>query len=543
MDHLADRPHFHPSGKIDWSRCCGRVPLLAGAALLAGLLLELLLLYVFYVGLFFALFAGLIIGGAMRWFVHAAHIRHRGFAVAVGLVAAALAYFSYFHCDQCLRRGHSWLDVANLPDYVSFRMQTDELINHGKGFEVRPAPAGQVAMQQLPGDQRLNWLVFAAELTIMFIVSGYFSLKAAGTPYSERRGRWLECARVVCRQETLPELLAALRHRRLPEWALRPLIPVAPGEPQQRIAVWYCPLQSGEEPEWLVYLNIGDLKYVELDPEEAAALLPIFPGLLELVFPDGARHVEATPRVFVRGAAQISKVPEPNAGSLLTPFNAVLINVLLLAFQMIPLGLLGLHIGLMGILVRQVGNAIDGTVLAIWAVLGALLPLLALRWLTRAHARSPVSTRYYRWLFRRQLTLRPDALVAADDPRAIFVEYVPRRQWAKIALENAADMGFLLVDDERRELRFEGDRERWQIPGDAVTRCAIELMPSPTNAADGMYVVVVRGQGAEGEWELPIVPRTGLGIDHAQRSEKLLTHLLSLRSPQVVTTGALTDDE
>src|SRR5262249_14646695 len=153
--------------------------------------------------------------------------------------------------------------------------------------------------------------------------------------------------------------------------------------------------------------------------------------LLELVFPDGARHTDAPPGEPVRGSARISKVAEPYAGRLLTPSNAVLINVLLLVYQMIPLGLLGLHIGLMGILVRQVGNAIDGAALVIWAVVGALLPLAAMWWLNRAHARLPVSTRYYQWVFRRQLALRPDTLVTGDDPRAIFIEFVPRRNWAK----------------------------------------------------------------------------------------------------------------
>jgi hypothetical protein len=532
MDHVVDRPHYQPSGRVDPLRTPIGLLILAASAFGVGLLLELLLLHVFYVGIFYALFAGLLVSGVLYLVVRESHIRNRPLGAGAGVLAGMLAYGSYFHCDQCLRLGHAWTDVANLSDHVQFRMQTDELIGHGKGFEVRPAPVGQFAMQRPPREQWMNWISFGVDMLSLSALPFYFGLKATGTPYSERRGRWLECARVVCRPEVVPELLEALRHRRLAEWANQPLMPVAPGQPHRRIGVWYCPVTPGEAPEWLVYINVGDLKHLRLSPEETAALLPIFPGLMELAFPASAADLEPAPAAADSAAAHFWKVPKPYGGRLLTPANAVVINVLLLVYQLIPLMLLFLHIGLVGLLVKQVGNGIDGAALAVYALGGALAPLFVLRRLNRAQAELPVSTRYYRWQFRRQLAQRPEVLVHADEPNACFVEIVPRRNWGKITLESAADMGFLQVDFERREMRFEGDHERWIVRGATIIRCAVELMPSATSANDGRFIVIGRVQQPEGERELPIFPRTGLGRDHAERAEKLLLRISELQAEE-----------
>ncbi|MCI0681049.1 MAG: hypothetical protein L0Y71_03005 [Gemmataceae bacterium] len=64
---------------------------------------------------------------------------------------------------------------------------------------------------------------------------------------------------------------------------------------------------------------------------------------------------------------------------------------------------------------------------------------------------------YLRWL-RERIDQRPDAVVAADDPDAFFVQHIPRKNWDVNIGENASDVGLLLLDHRaglsRRGRRF-----------------------------------------------------------------------------------------
>ena len=531
MNSLEARSHYQPSGGIAGLRFLLALLGLVAAGLAVGVVLELLIDYLLYVGLLYTLVGAMALGGTVSLAVRGGHCRNRLAASAAGVLVGSVAYASFFHIDHCWRRNGQWSAVDSLPDYVDFRMQTDEMIWHGKGYEVRPAKAGQVANLQMPGEQRLNWLNFAVEIGMFAFVPLFFGFRMAGRPYSEQSGRWLERAQIVTTPDAIPELLDALRRGQLAEWAKRPQPLVAPNAPRGQISVWYCPAQPDEEPEWLAYLSVGDLKHLRLEPEEAAALLPMFPGLLELAVPESARHSTPAPSYSDRSTARISRIPEPHAGRLLTPAHAVVANALVLCYQMIPLILVFVHIGIVGVLVNFVGNGINGAVVAVYAIGGIFVPLFLMRWLFRGHANFPINSRYYRWLLRRHLADRPEPLVTFGDPHACFVELVPRTSWGKVVLESAADIGLIAVDSQRRELRFEGDRERWQVPAEAIVNCTVELMPGPVSH-DGMYVCVLRVRLPAGEWEWPLVPRTGVeGIDHGARARALCEMIYELQEP------------
>ena len=49
-----------------------------------------------------------------------------------------------------------------------------------------------------------------------------------------------------------------------------------------------------------------------------------------------------------------------------------------------------------------------------------------------------------------------------------FVDIIPRHNWGKMMMENATDIGFLQMDSRRRQLIFEGDRERYWIPVESI---------------------------------------------------------------------------
>lgn len=526
MSSQEARAHYKPSGGIAAGRFLLALFGLAAAGFTAGLILEVLMTCLLYVGVLLALVGALAVGGIVSLGVQSGHCRNRLVASLTGVMVGMFAYLSFFHIDHCWRRNGTWSDVGSLPDYIEFRMQTDEMIWHGKGFEVRPAPAGQVANAQMPGQQRWNWLNFAVEAGLFAFLPLYFGYRAAGRPYSERGKRWLERAQIVCPPQTIPELLEALRRGVLANWVKRPLPLLAPNAPRGKISVWYCPAQPDEEPEWLAYLSVGELKHLRLEPEEAAALLPIFPGLLELAMPETERRATPQTSPADRSAANIEQVPEPYAGRLLTRANAAIANTLVFGHQLIPLLLLFAHLGTVALVAQFVGN---GLLVALYALGGIIAAVLLMRRIMRVSNRFPVNSRYYCWQFRRQLANRPDLLVPFNDPHACFVEVIPRTNWGKAMLESAADMGLLAIDPDRGELRFEGDRERWRIPADAIGGCTIELMPSPIGH-DGMYVAILRVHLPAGDWEWPLVPRTGVqGRDHGELAHALAGRIAQLQ--------------
>ena len=71
--------------------------------------------------------------------------------------------------------------------------------------------------------------------------------------------------------------------------------------------------------------------------------------------------------------------------------------------------------------------------------------------------------------------MRPDSIVAADNPDAIYVEIVPRAHWAGLLQDRATDGGLLLIDEKRQELRFEGMKQRYRVPTAAIVNCKAEV--------------------------------------------------------------------
>lgn len=126
------------------------------------------------------------------------------------------------------------------------------------------------------------------------------------------------------------------------------------------------------------------------------------------------------------------------------------------------------------------------------------------------------------WLSRRALigraraaiSMRADALVRPEDPDAVFVQVVPRERWGKLMLETASDVGFVKLDERRRELLFEGDRERYRIPGEAILGCEVEKVVYGTAREPYetcVFLSVLRARGPDGIFEVPLGQRAGLG--------------------------------
>jgi hypothetical protein len=113
---------------------------------------------------------------------------------------------------------------------------------------------------------------------------------------------------------------------------------------------------------------------------------------------------------------------------------------------------------------------------------------------------------YLRWL-RERIDLRPNAIVASDDPRAFFVQIIPRENWRVSLGENAADVGLLVVDKKNDELRYEGDLERWTVPAECVRSFRLESFTPPAGlpAIQKFTVVMLVVEMDDREiWETPL---------------------------------------
>jgi hypothetical protein len=126
-----------------------------------------------------------------------------------------------------------------------------------------------------------------------------------------------------------------------------------------------------------------------------------------------------------------------------------------------------------------------------------------------------------RFIYRRlcrDIGQRPDALVSSDEPIAQWVDIVPRVQWHQLMPDKAADRGLLAIDRTHARLLFEGVKERYVIPADAVLACKVVPMLPHTGSWNYFAVVLtVRypesaptsliGGRRDDQWEIPLLPR------------------------------------
>lgn len=100
----------------------------------------------------------------------------------------------------------------------------------------------------------------------------------------------------------------------------------------------------------------------------------------------------------------------------------------------------------------------------------------------------------------------------------------------------ASDVGLRVVDRQKREIRFEGDKERWRIPAAAIQYCEVEVFIHQQGAyRNKIYFVVLRANHRGGFWEAPIRPRGKLGLFSSGRKKaigELLQAIQSIRELQ-----------
>jgi hypothetical protein len=139
---------------------------------------------------------------------------------------------------------------------------------------------------------------------------------------------------------------------------------------------------------------------------------------------------------------------------------------------------------------------------------------------------------------KREIKRRPDAIVGPDAGQ--YVSIIPRENWNRGMFRNSKDTGLLTVDAARREIRFEGDQERYRIPVDALLSCdvvkSVFLAQAKPNAP-GYFLVVLQAQTASGALEAPVAPTTTdnvFGSKSRQKAAEVLRKKIMALHPAMV---------
>jgi hypothetical protein len=436
--------------------------------------------------------AGLALGGVLYAVVAWSHCRNRWLAVTVAVASGLVAYLGYY--EICLlERLPPGLpaDVDSLPEYISFRMQTDVAEDVGKP---------QVGQQPKKPSAFLNWSGFGLELLMVVGWAVGLPWRRASRAYSVELGQWMRRDKALLLANSSKPFLDALENGKLAEFVAHTppgsdaqtachliLEYAVPGEGLVFHYPIYASLQeySGPRPwhlpQWLP-LPRTVLRQVELELGEVVALRPLFPRLSQLL---ALQHTElrglpadvmAAPTVEapVSDSAEITPVPEPFRQRVRGKDYALKVNLIGLLTAIYFFGGVGLLAW--GIWrVTQGSIPVGCTAIAIGAIgflWGGYLALYALgvpenRWINRR--------------LRREIGQRSDPLVDPADPESVYVSLIPRESFSKIKWTMASDVLLLKLDERRRMLVMEGDTDRYRIPAGAISVCEPQCFYHPAD--------------------------------------------------------------
>ena len=212
------------------------------------------------------------------------------------------------------------------------------------------------------------------------------------------------------------------------------------------------------------------------------------------------RAVEVQADEWTDRVARVEAVEASDAGTILTRKNAIIQTIIGSRDGSRRLSPGSCPAGVISMLDHEPPDWVSGTAL-VW-MFGCMF--LNLGWLL-FFAHYPTS-RFMLRQTRHAFELRPNPAVNMNDPDLFFVDIIPRINWGKQMMENATDIGFLQLDKTRRELRFEGDRERYWIPAESILEIKHEFWAESVQhqlqkAPSLNHVIVVRAMTASGPWE------------------------------------------
>jgi hypothetical protein len=460
------------------------------------------------------------------------HCRNRFVAGAFGVLLALVFQLGYFHFDMIHQRGPEAIaQFDRIPNFIAERMANDGL---------------RVQNHVLPRNEMYNWFYAAAELLVLSLLIGGAGVWPSLKGYCESCHRWMRSVAMHTESGVSSRIAKALRKR---DWSRVP-DDVRGGLRFGQSSAWvefeYCPnlTQSidgceayltlrenrgkTEHPETLMYQGL--LAREEL--KALAARMPAF-AFLRVSAPTPDRDEPSASRPIARHAGDVAameRVPSDAASTALE--RAGKIEFLL---AMVPVSAL----------LGGSGITIWGVVLRPWqdsSLAGYLLLVVGIVAVFAGGLICWVNVDYFgvTYICRRLCRLlgqRADPLVTPADPEARFVDIVPRVQWHQLVPDKATDRGFFSIDERHGRLLFEGLKERYVIPANAVISCAVEpMMPHTGNWNFYACVLTVRypasapasvtGGRRDDEWEIPLLARPTRFVRYSTAYRRLLADSL-----------------
>jgi hypothetical protein len=508
-----DRPTYQRSGRVAWLRF---LPLAIVTLLVAGGMA-----YVWFLahdaGWGYWIITPAILALPVVWAAYVAvavgRCRNRGVAGTLGVLASLVFYLGFFHAGLVDRDGADALTrLDRLPEYIAERMADG---------------AGPFGRQWLPpGEFYSCFYAFVELLVVTMFIAGlavYRSLFA----YCESCGRWMRSIALRAPSGSAYDVADALEDG---NWSDVPEIE-GTGMFQARAAFLefeYCPNAREPGRSCPAYLTLREyhggtegqdqLMYQgRITADELTGLADRVEALswLRVSAPTATEELSPTRPVerHAGSVAAVERLPGDAGGQDLERASKV---EMILAIGTLATALVGVGLTIWGA-VRAPWSNPDGDWLGYTlVVVGPVMALVGgvMTWVNVDY----LGMQYAIRRLRARLVQRPDALVPADDPDAWFVEVIPRVQWHQLNPDKATDRGLLRIDRTSRRLVFEGLKERYVIPADAILACdVVPMLPHTGNW--NIYAVVlacrypmdapasVTGGRRDEEWEVPLVPR------------------------------------
>jgi hypothetical protein len=460
------------------------------------------------------------------------HCRNCFVAVTFGILLALVFQFGYFHLDMIHEQGReaNW-QFDRLPNFVAGRMANDGL---------------RVRNHILPRNETYNWLYAAAEQLILSVLIGGAALWPSLKGYCESCRRWMRSVAMHTEPGVSARIAKALRKgdwSRVPDDVRGGL---RFGQPSAWLEFEYCPNVTRSTDGCEAYLtlreNRGGTEHPEtlmyqglLSRDELRALAERMPAFaffrVSAPTPDGEEPSAGRPIARHAGdVAAMDRVPPDPAATALGRAGK---TEFLLAMVPISSLLGGLGIAIWGAVLRPWdGSSLTGYVLLFIGIAGAFAGGL-ICWVNVDY----FGITYVCRRLCRVLGQRADALVSPADSEARFVDIVPRVHWHQIVPDRATDRGLFSIDERNGRLLFEGLKERYVIPADAVISCVVEpMMPHTGNWNFFSVVLTVRYPGTapasviggrrDDEWEIPSLPRPTRFVRYSTAYRRLLADSL-----------------
>jgi hypothetical protein len=558
MINQSERRYYPRGGDVNWVRFIPWLFATFVVSVVLACVLNLAIRVGFYLIIIIPMLAGLALAGMLFLAVQQGHCRNRLVAGICGVLMGTTLYLGYFYVGLISSIGIENIShVELLPRYIQFRMNSDRVrdssesdvtVYRNKGQKNNSSDEEAVSGGDLSPIRTIgNWCLFAIEFGLILFLACGFAMGRAKKAYCERCQKWMEQELTTFQSEMGGTFLDAFGKGQLSVITNSRKVPILQQMPYTGVAIDYCSGAINGRSQCPVYLSIKDIKIANVFGNGQTAKFDAAQGKLildraELI----GNEINGLANLFpVLGSiahqgpiAQLANIPNPTdstipastfqpsasaevkpvfpgyEGKILTRKNIIMGNVVSFASLGAFFGGIAAVIGGIFLLLPDESTAAPQTVSATRMGLGILIIVLGAPmavFFGYVGLRNPgvLGNRRYLALTRRSFKSRPERWMDFNHPEAFFVEVVPRKNWGRMMLETAEDIGFVRIDHGRREILFEGDRECYRIPADAIISCDVEKIVVGSDESKSVvhYMTVIRAYKGTTIWETSFAQR------------------------------------